>query len=280
MTPPDEQIFLGAGALLYLAAFVVALVSMLRGRPLPRMAIFGPILVAFGLQTIGLYKRGLEIGSCPVGNPFETLHFIAWSLMLIYMLVGPVFRTSLLGFFSSALAAVMSLLAFMPDWDNPHPPLFGGNPLVESHAALAVFSYGVFGLLAVTSVMYLLQHFALKRKRARGLYSFLPSIAELESINLRLLVVSLIFFTPAVLLGAVVWWEVPESVTLPKLLLAWGTWLGYLIALVLRSVQRLHTSRFALVGIGLFLIALVTLVAVEYARPVATETAAVAALQQ
>jgi ABC-type uncharacterized transport system permease subunit len=28
--------------------------------------------------------------------------------------------------------------------------IFGGNPWIELHAALAIFSYGVFGLLALT----------------------------------------------------------------------------------------------------------------------------------
>jgi len=43
-----------------------------------------------------------------------------------------------------------------------------------------VVSYGVFALLALTSLMFLLRHFSLKVEHLGGLFSFLPSILDLD----------------------------------------------------------------------------------------------------
>src|SRR5690606_13094825 len=115
--------------------------------------------------------RGLAVQSCPIGNPFEVLQFVSWSIVLIYILTGPVFRTSLLGSFCAVLAGLLSVGSLLvPSWDQPYPAgaLFGGDAWVEAHAAIALFSYGLFGMLAVTSVMYLLQNYGLKHKRTTG----------------------------------------------------------------------------------------------------------------
>ena len=44
---------------------------------------------------------GAEIKACPLGNTFEISQFIAWSLVLLYFIIGPAFRLRLLGFFTA-----------------------------------------------------------------------------------------------------------------------------------------------------------------------------------
>src|SRR5204862_3137172 len=103
--------------------------------------------------------------------------------------VGVTFRSSLLGYFTSGLAAAITLVSLaIPPWDSAlRTHIFGGNPWLELHAALAVFSYGVFGLLALTSLMFLLRNYSLKAKHLGGWFSFLPSILDLDHISVRLL---------------------------------------------------------------------------------------------
>ncbi len=130
------------------------------------------VLVSFGwiLQTIGLYARGLEYGGCPLSNQFELVQFMVWSAIALYIFVGPAFRVSFLGMFTSTFASVFSILSLtIQSWDSPsRTPIFGDSPWIETHAALALFSYGVFGILALTSVMYLLQSRSLKQKNMGG----------------------------------------------------------------------------------------------------------------
>jgi len=50
----------------------------------------------FRLQTAFLSVRGHALGSCPITNLFEVLVFLAWSIALIYLLIGTTYRLSLM----------------------------------------------------------------------------------------------------------------------------------------------------------------------------------------
>ena len=191
----DQMTFLGLGdrtwlwlaSACYLIGFILGTAALLRDRRQSRLAIYAIVGAGFILQTFGLYVRGQAVKGCPIGNTFEIFQFTAWSAMSLYLVVGATFRLSLLGYFTSCLSAVLTLVSLAnPVWDaTRHIAAFGGNAWVEFHAALALFSYGVFALLALTSGMYLLQTYSLKQKHLHGLFSFLPSIIELDHISLR-----------------------------------------------------------------------------------------------
>ena len=140
-----------------------------------------------------------------------------------------------------------------------HTAAFGGNAWVEFHAALALFSYGVFALLALTSIMYLLQTYSLKRKHLHGLFSFLPSILELDHICVRLLVVGVVLMTWSLAVGSVHWVRDFSSVDLAKLLITAGVWTAYSAAMVLRLWEKLVSQRLAWACVALFAIALLSL---------------------
>jgi len=224
-------------------------------------------LVSFGwtLQTIGLYARGLQYGGCPLSNRFELVQFMVWSAIALYIFVGPAFRVSLLGMFTSAFATIFSILSLsFKSWDTAaSAPLFGKSPWIETHAALALFSYGTFGILALTSAMYLLQSRSLKQKKMGGLFPFLPSIIELASINLRLLLIGFLILSSSLAIGAVYWSRETSSVDVPKLSATIVVWLAYGILLLLRYRQALSYKQFSWTCIGVFAAALLSLEAVN-----------------
>lgn len=225
-------------------------------------------LVGLGwiLQTIGLYARGLQYGGCPLGNRFELVQFMVWSAIALYIFVGPAFRVSLLGMFASGFACVFSILSLtLPHWDSAsRAPIFGDSPWVETHAALALFSYGVFGVLALTSAMYLLQSRSLKRKQvARGLGPFLPSIVDLAQINLRLLTMGFAILTASLAIGYTYFSRDPGSILTAKLAMTLAVWIAYGVILVLRAKDILTSKRFSWACIGVFAVALVSLDAVN-----------------
>jgi ABC-type transport system involved in cytochrome c biogenesis permease subunit len=64
-----------------------------------------------------LWIRGEAIGRCPITNLFEVFVFLAWSIVLTYMVVGPAYRLSLMGAFTAPLVFVIqgfALLAKVP----------------------------------------------------------------------------------------------------------------------------------------------------------------------
>jgi len=267
---PDRAWFWFAAAF-YLAGLVLGTAAVLRDRRHSHFAIYGVLALGFLGQTIGLYLRGRATRGCPIGNLFEIFQFTAWSSTVLYLVVGTAFRVSLLGYFSSCLSAFLTIVSLgMPAWDPARPAAaLGGMPWVAFHAALAVFSYGVFALLALTSVMYLLQTYSLKHKRLRGLFSFLPSILDLDHISLRLLIAGIVLMSWALGIGAVHWLHDLSSVDTPKLLTAF-VWFAYGGVLALRLLGRLVSQRLAWACVALFMMALVCLGPVNASRhPVA-----------
>ena len=62
-------------------------------------------------QMAGLALRGRAVHGCPLGNTFELFQFTAWSAITLYLVIGVTFRTSLLGYFTSCLAAALTLVS-------------------------------------------------------------------------------------------------------------------------------------------------------------------------
>ena len=267
----DRQwLWLSAG--FYFAGFLLGTWSLVRrGRP-SGVLVYALIAVGYGLQLAGLGLRGKAVGGCPLGNTFELFQFTAWSAISLYLVIGVAFRSSVLGYFTASLAASLTLLSLaIPAWDSGRRlRLFGHNPWIELHAALALFSYGVFALLALTSLMLLLRHFSLKSKNLGGLFSFLPSMVDLDQIGLRLLSTGVVLLAASLAVGANYWLRDPASASLGKLLVTVAVWLAASIALILRLRGRLLAKRFAWTGLLLFAAALLSLWPIDSSRQAVT----------
>jgi HemX protein len=263
----DRQ-WLWCAAGFYAAGLLLGTVSLLRGGRTSGVLIYGSILAGYVLQFIGLGVRGHETGGCPLGNRFEIFQFTAWSAITLYLVIGVTFRSSVLGYFTSCLSATLTLLSLsIPEWDAVRRThIFGGNPWIELHASLAIFSYGVFGLLALTSALFLLRHFSIKSKHLGGWFSFLPSILDLDHIEVRLLGTGVVLLTLAMAFGSVYWLRDTASVGHAKLAATVAVWVASAVAFALRVGGRLLAKRFAWACLVLFAAALLSLEAVDGSR--------------
>lgn len=259
---PDRN-WLWISAVLYAAAFLFATAAMLRHRKRPRLVLATLIGLGIVTHTIGLQQRGLASTppGCPLHNTFEIVQFVIWSFTVLYVVVGTAFRVSVLGYFTSGLAAILSVTSLLVShWDGPAgTPVFGGKPWIEVHATLALFAYGAFGTLALTSLMFLLQTFSLKRKRMHGVFSLLPPIVALESINFRLLLTGLAVLSFSIAVGAIYYNRDPSSIGATKLLISFGVWVAYFVVLVLRTRRLLVANSLAWACLALFGVALLSL---------------------
>jgi len=258
-----DRALLWLAALLYLAGFAAGCIALVRSRQSTGTRLLLNLLLAAGLlfQTVGLHIRGMAVGGCPLGNQFEIVQFVAWSGIVLYFVVGPAFRVSLLGLFTAGYTASLAVFSLViPAWDATRGEhLFGKNPWIELHAALAVFSYGAFGLLALTAIMHLLQNWSLKHKQLNNLFWFLPSVVQLDQINYRLLLAGETLLTFSLGVGAAWWLRDIASVNTPKLAATITVWLLYGVALGFRWRQRLVSARFAWVCLVMFGVALFAL---------------------
>ncbi|HWA86963.1 MAG TPA: cytochrome c biogenesis protein CcsA [Opitutus sp.] len=263
----NDRSWLWIAAGFYLAGLLLGTVSLLRSNRQSNALINTVIALGYAAQFIGLGLRGRAVGGCPLGNTFEIFQFTAWSAITLYLIVGVTFRLSLLGYFTSCLAAALTLVSLaIPAWDATRRAHIFSNPWIELHAALAFFSYGVFALLALTALMLILRHYSLKSKHLGGWFSFLPSILELDHISLRLLMTGVIFMSASLAGGAVYWLRDPDSVTASKIIITVAIWLAYLVALILRLRGRLLAKRFAWTCVVLFAAALISLGPINASR--------------
>ena len=273
----EARDLLWLAAILYGVALVTGLALASRMEEiLSKWIPFLLIVAGFIAQTQALGIRGNQVGGCPLGNGLEFIQFILWSVVFGYLIIRVLFRLNLLGSFAAGLASLggaLSLLIPTLDshyWEKDDYVGLFSNHWVELHASVAIFSYGIFGLLAVVSVMYLIQQNALQTKSRGSLAPFLPSIHQLETAGARLLLVGSVFLTGSIVVGSLDWTRSPESVSLTKVGLTVALWLAYCTLWYLHFRQKLYGNKFAKACIALFVAAILSLGAVRSAdeRPV------------
>ncbi len=101
-----DRYFLIASTVCFLTAVVHTAVEFRAKVFRPWRFNFFAIGLGFLFQTAFLSVRGHELGRCPITNLFEVFVFLAWSVALIYLLVGPAYRLSLMGAFTAPLGTV------------------------------------------------------------------------------------------------------------------------------------------------------------------------------
>ena len=87
-----DLLYLGLATLFFAGGFVYALACLRAGTYRHSTWNFAAMLAGLVFQTLFLYERGQVHGRCPVTNVIEILVFVAWSMVLIYLLVGRKYR--------------------------------------------------------------------------------------------------------------------------------------------------------------------------------------------
>jgi HemX protein len=263
----DRDAFL-LSAYIFLAAFLYGSLTLGWSRHYSHKTVFCLITSGFIILTIGLNLRAISVNGCPLGNFFEITQFISWSTVLLYFIVGPVFRIRLLSLFCAGLTTFLSGTSLLlPALDKSYPiSEHGPSAWIELHASLAVFSYAFFAMVTLLSVMFLIQQHGLKKKQGGSIYNTLAPIQKLDQISYRLLLTGVICLTAALACGAIFYTKNSQSVPVFKLIVTCLVWIGYCGVIVLRNQRKLVTRRHAIAVIALFIFALLSLWPVQSAR--------------
>jgi ABC-type uncharacterized transport system permease subunit len=218
---------------------------------------FFATLGGFVFQTAFLYLRGQQIGRCPLTNLFEVLIFLSWSMVLFYLLIGPTYRLSLLGAFTSPLVFLFQIGALLtPGIDVVAKPLQTPNVWLELHAAISVVAYGALALACVAGVMYLAQERQLKTHHVESIFYHLPPIRDLAVANRRLVLAGFGLLTVGLIAGFAM-----GNTQAHLIKIAWsvGVWILYSVILVGVVRHKLSGHRVALLSVVAFSAVLGTL---------------------
>ncbi len=255
----DRQLLV-VSTLCYLAA-VVRTTIVMRDRTfrLGRFNFFA-IAAGFVFQTAFLSVRGHALHRCPLTNLFEVFVFLSWSVALIYMLVGPTYRLSLMGAFTAPFIFVIQTFALLAPFDLPHQARLPANPWLEFHASISMIAYGAFALACVAGVMYLVQERQLKTHRLNSIFFHLPPLTNLFDAITRLLWLGFGLYTAGLVSGFFVGEPLPRL----KVFCAVIVWFFYGAILQARYLRWLAPKRVAALCVLAFSAAVSVLWAINF----------------
>lgn len=193
---------------------------------------FSTIALGFLFQTAFLSVRGHALGRCPLTNLFEVLVFLAWSVSLIYLLIGPAYRLSLMGAFTAPFVFLIQTVALLTPIDIRTPPVGSPSPWLEMHASISLVAYGAFALACVAGVMYLVQERQIKSRQINSMFYHFPPLTDLFAAITRLLWLGFALLTFGIAAGFF------TGQPLPYVKIAWslGVWIFYAAILLARHL--------------------------------------------
>ena len=243
-----DRLFLLAATVCFLVAVTRTVLALKAGVFRPGRFNFFAIVAGFGLQTAFLWVRGNSIGRCPITNLFEVFVFLGWSIALIYMLVGPAYRLSLMGAFTAPLVSAIQIFALLAPIDTAHKVNVRPNAWLEFHASMSMIAYGAFALACVAGLMYLVQERQLKTRQMHSVFQHLPPLHDLFQAITRLLWLGFALYTAGLVSG----FFTGEPLPVLKMTCAVLVWLFYAVILHGRHLRRLAPKRVAALCIVAF----------------------------
>src|ERR1700730_8244606 len=245
-------------------AAIVHLVLVLRAAVFrPGRFNFLAIGLGFIFQTAFLFIRGHELHRVPLTNLFEVLIFLAWSVALIYLLIGPAYRLSLMGAFTAPLVFSIQVFALLMPIDVRHPVKLPANPWLEFHASMSIVAYGAFALACVAGVMYLVQERQLKTHQLHSVFYHLPPLTDLFAAITRLLWLGFALYSAGLVSGFFTGGPLPRT----KMICAFGVWLLYAAILQGRHLRWFAPKRVAALCVLAFSAAISVLWAINFVSP-------------
>lgn len=251
---PDRN-WLIAATIVYLISAAWGAYALGARRPTSTPLNNSLLFVGFVLNYIFLYKRGMAIHHCPISNLFEVVAFFTWALVLTYMVIGPVYRMSILGAFTAPLVFVLNFLALVLPVDLPSArPEVGW--VLEMHASLTIVGFGMLGVAALAAVMYLIQERQLKRRSLNHWFYDLPAMGRLELVHRHVLLWAFLLFSSGMLFG----FFVPHESTLDWVKVFWSAAVWLLYGMLLLSPKLVHLShkKIAWISVGGYIFVLLT----------------------
>lgn len=167
------------------------------------LALIGRVLVGAGLALHGVALVSLlgVQGGVPVGaaQGFSALAFLLLALGLVLDLV---YRKPVIGAFITPLAVAVLLPGLL--LQGGQAPLSSAirQPLLPLHISIALLGLAAFAVAAGVGVMYLLMERQVRGKHFGLLFSRLPSLEFLDTLNRRLVVWGFIALSVTLATGA------------------------------------------------------------------------------
>ncbi|MDQ0208020.1 cytochrome C assembly family protein [Alkalicoccobacillus murimartini] len=222
---------------------------------------FWLLSIVWSLQTVYFVLRALEVGRFPIVTPFEGLFFYAWSLVTISLIINLRFKVDFLILIMNVVGfSMMTISLFKPHTEVPnYLASMLQSELLVLHISFILLSYTAFTLAFSFSILYVLQHQMLKKKKWSKRLQRFGSFPLLERYSFLTAAIGFPLMLIGVILGFV--WASIEYHSLPwldvKILSSLMTLIVYGAYLYQRVVNYKRGYQIILLNIGAFLVLLI-----------------------
>jgi ABC-type uncharacterized transport system permease subunit len=196
----DSRAYLLITLVLYAAgALHVLLRAVLRRSALTTVSLIATLL-GFAFHTAALAQRWSEAGHFPAVGLRDGASFLAWAIVLVFLLVHLTTRVEAASLFAYPFVFGLVFLA------NLTPASGRADAVLRSlylpiHLLLAVFGYGALFVAFTMGLLYLLQERELLTRSPRRFYYLFPSLERSDTIGGRSVLGGSGFLTLAILTG-------------------------------------------------------------------------------
>lgn len=223
-------------------------------------------IIGLGLNTVWIVVRAAQVGRVPLlGHSQELFSFLAWALVLYFLVTYFMYRTKALAAFLFPLVFLFLLVAWLfPAESRPPAMVEGvfGSWLFPLHTVLILLSYAAFFVMFVVGVMYLIQERELKSKKFSFVFFRMPSLKTCDEIGSRALHLGFVLLTLGMLFGMLLyekregrfWHNDPKEFIA---LLTWALYMGIIHNRLLSGWRGRKAAFFSIVGFSLIVFSLV-----------------------
>lgn len=220
------------------------------------------LIAGFASHTAYLISQYYIIGIAPVTTMKAAIGFFAWAIIGAYLVLHIKFKLKVLGSFIAPFAGFLMIISTsLPASEVNIQPILRSLWLTV-HVGTIFIGDGIFTIAFAAAVMYLIQERQIKNKNLGSLYSRLPSLETLDSINHYSIMYGFPFLTVGMITGAIYAQQALGSYWRwdPKEVWSLVTWLFYAVLLHERVTVGWRGRKAAIMSVIAFLILIFTFI--------------------
>ena len=176
--------------------------NIFRGRKKSLTARTTPVLSVLALLHFSEFvTRHLTLKTMPFSTVHDAFSFLAFSILLVYLIIELSLNNRASGFFILSFAFFMEVISSVNmSWKVETNELLL-NPFFAIHASISIIGYTALSLSALYAIMYIYQNRNLKKKRMGVLRAQFPALTYLEKMSIRSVVIGIILLGIGIFYG-------------------------------------------------------------------------------
>ena len=252
-----SDLFYQAALAVYAVSLVLYVIRFAIRKATVEAVAWGVLVAGFLPHTVAVAMRAVEADHVPWSNLFESLTFIAWTMVFAFLAIGFWVKVRALGMFLLPFPVIGIAVALTLDADQRMPaPLVPAlaSYWIKIHVPCVILAYGAFAVSFAAAVGYLVK----TRFSGARWTAALPSAEMMDLIAYRAVIIGFPLLTFGVFLGA--FWANEAWGTYwswdPKETWSLITWFVYAVYLHARLVAGWTSRTTAWVAIAGFAVVL------------------------